>query len=169
MDKYAFLMIRYKTPDIISDIQKRLKSEELYTENDIRFKYGIEYDSHITIAPCLDNDINIEKIKKYLLPIDKYQAYITNISSFDNENYDVLKCDIASMPIIKTNEKIRNHFTLNTEYKDYHPHMTIAYLKKGIIDKYKKNTMDKLIKLNPIEFWFSYYDKNGNEKTKTWR
>lgn len=169
MDKYAFLMIKYKTPSIVSEIQDKLNKDELYIEDNGRFSYGIEKDCHVTIAACMDNDVDIEDLKKYLKPLSTYQAYITNISSFKNEKYDVLKCDVASLPIVETNEIITKNFTLHSEYKTYHPHLTIAYVKHGVAEKYKKDNMDKLIKLTPKEFWFSYYDKDGNEKEVTWK
>ena len=40
--KYAFLMIRFNTPDIIKDIQEQLSEDDLYYGDDSRSGYGIE-------------------------------------------------------------------------------------------------------------------------------
>lgn len=60
--EYAFLMIEYETPVFIKDLQNSIKKEELYTEKDSD-DYGLEKESHVTVVPCLDNDINLEELK----------------------------------------------------------------------------------------------------------
>ena len=161
-NKYAFLMIDYETPELIKELQDSISSNEIY-DND-KHEYGIEKESHVTLVPCLDNDTDCEDLKKYLLPLSKYEIVLTNISYFKNDDYDVLKCDANSDFLDKTNKEIAKDFKLHTEFKDYHPHMTIAYLKHGIVDKYTKDCLDKLIVLKPKSFRFSFYDENGEQK-----
>lgn len=171
MDKYAFLMIRFDTPETIKDIQDKLSDEDLYTsedENDMN-NYGIEDDTHVTLAPCLDNDIDIDKLKSLLKPLDEYSIILTNISKFQSDKYDVLKCDAASTSLFNSNTEILKHFKSHSEHKEYHPHATIAYVKKGVADKYLKDVLDKLEVLTPKEFHFSYYDDNGNAKDIIWK
>ena len=63
-----------------------------------------------------------------------------------------------------TNKKILSKFESHSEYKDsYHPHLTIAYLKKGQADRFCKR-LKSFIKIEPTEFLFSYID-NGEEKS----
>ena len=170
MDNYAFLMIKYKTPSLIKDIHNKLDPNDIYKDDtDNKHSYGIEKDTHVTVVPCMDNDVNIDDIKKLLEPLDKYKIYLTNISKFDNDKYDVLKCDVASMALFKTNADILKKFKSHSEYKEYNPHVTIAYTKKGIADNFTKDTLDKLVMLEPECFWFSYYDSDGNEKELTWK
>ena len=170
MEKYAFLMIKYKTPYFIKDIWKNLSEDDLYRDDtDSRFNYGLEKDTHVTVVPCMNNDVNINIIKSMLKPLDEYKIYLTNISKFDNDKYDVLKCDVASIPLFNTNSDMLNKFETHSDYKEYHPHVTIAYTKKGVADKFTKDTLDKLIMLEPECFWFSYYDKDDNEKEITWK
>lgn len=167
--KYAFLMIRFNTPDIIKEIQEKLSDDDLYYGDDSRSGLGIETDTHVTLVPCLDNNVDLDDIKDMLEPLDKYQTFLTNISMFDNPDFEVLKCDASSIPLFNTNKLITDKYPTHSDYKEYHPHATIAYVKHGVAEKYTKDVLDKLIVLEPKEFWFSYYDENGNEKEVTWK
>lgn len=171
MDKYGFLMVRYSTPDFIKDIQDGIPEEDLYipTDENEKYSYGIEDDTHVTLAACLDNDINLDELKALLKPLDEYKILLTNISKFGNEKYDVLKSDVASISLFQTNKDILGKFESHSQFKEYHPHVTIAYLKCGAGDKYLKDPLDKLEYLQPKEFHFSYYDGDGEEKHKTWK
>lgn len=161
--EYAFLMIDYDTPDIISGIHNALSDEEIYADD--TDDYGIEHETHVTLVPCLDNNVDINELKAMLEPIDKYKLMLNNISMFtNNENYDVLKCDANSFTLKDTNKRITDKFPTHSEYKDYHPHVTIAYLKKGIGDRYVKDILTPLVILEPKCFHFSYVDENGNNK-----
>lgn len=161
--EYAFLMIDYDTPEIIKDIHNKISDEEVYTEKDE--EYGIEHETHVTVVPCLDNDINLDRIKEMLEPLEKYKLMLNNISMFtNNEKYDVLKCDANSFILKNTNKKITSKFPTHSEYKEYNPHVTIAYLKKDIGEKYTKDILSPLVVLKPKRFHFSYVDKNGDEK-----
>lgn len=167
--KYAFLMIRFNTPYIIKEIQEKLSEDDLYYGDGSRSGFGIETDTHVTLVPCLDNNVDLDDIKDMLEPLDKYQTFLTNISMFDNPDFEVLKCDASSIPLFNTNKLITDKFPTHSEYRDYHPHATIAYVKHGVAEKYTKDVLDKLVVLEPKEFWFSYYDENGNEKEITWK
>ena len=155
--EYAFLMVDYETPSIIKDLQKKIPSRELYTEENNE-DYGLEKQSHVTLVPCLDNDIDIDKMKSYLKPINEYDIVLTDISKFECEKFDVLKCAVKSKALKDTNKEIVDKFETHSEYKDYNPHMTIAYMKKGMADKYLKKILDKLILLKAKNFNFSYFD-----------
>lgn len=163
--EYAFLMVDYEKPSFITDLQNKIKKEDLYVEegND---DYGIEKNSHVTLVPCLDNDVDLEELKKYLKDISEYDAILTDISKFECEDYDVLKCAAKSKTLYDTNKKIVKIFDTHSEYKEYQPHLTIAYMKHGKADKYLKEILPKLIHINPKNFHFSYVDKNGREKEK---
>lgn len=170
--EYAFLMIDYEMPSFIKDLQNKIPNNELYFGTDEEKKdnqYGFEKESHVTLAPCLDSDVDINKLKELLLPLKEYKCILNNISIFENDNYDVLKADVKCPNMHKTYNKIKENFELYSAYKEYHPHMTIAYMQKGMADKYKKKMLDKIEELTPINFDFSYTNDKGidvNEKFK---
>nr|UWD58692.1 MAG: 2'-5' RNA ligase superfamily protein [Bacteriophage sp.]DAF44165.1 MAG TPA: RNA 2',3'-cyclic phosphodiesterase [Myoviridae sp. ctNQV2] len=170
--EYAFLMIDYEMPTFIKDLQNKIPKNELYFGTDEEKKdnqYGLEKESHVTLAPCLDSDVDINKLKELLLPLKEYKCILNNISIFENDNYDVLKADVKCPNMHKTYNKIKENFELHSAYKEYHPHMTIAYMQKGMADKYKKKMLDKIEELTPTSFDFSYTNDKGidvNEKFK---
>lgn len=170
--EYAFLMIDYEMPSFIKDLQNKIPNNELYFGTDEEKKnnqYGFEKESHVTLAPCLDSDVDINKLKELLLPLKEYKCILNNISIFENDNYDVLKADVKCPNMHKTYNKIKENFELHSAYKEYHPHMTIAYMQKGMADKYKKKMLDKIEELTPTSFDFSYTNDKGidvNEKFK---
>ena len=161
--KYAFLMIDYDTPQFIKELHKTIPESELYYEDGDKSKYGCEKETHVTIVPCLDNNTDIEKLKKYISPIEQYKILLTNISKFECEKYDVLKAAVRSMVLSDTNRKIKEEFDTFSEHEDYEPHITIAYMQKGMADKYLKDIITPLVVLNPNNFHYSYYDKEGCE------
>jgi 2'-5' RNA ligase len=167
-DKFAFLMIDFEMPEFIKELQKSIPEIELYKDENSENDYGLEKETHVTVVPCLDNDINLDDLKKLLKPLKEYNTILTDISLFKND-YDVLKCNASSMTLFETNKNILSKFKSHSEYKDYKPHVTIAYLKKGMGDKYVKDMLDKLIVLTPTNFTFSFYDKDGNFKKEQWK
>ena len=160
--QYAFLMVDYETNEYIKDIQDKIKEEELYFEDD-NDDYGLETNPHVTLVPCLDNDIDLQKLKTYLDDLSEYDIILTDLSKFECENFDVLKCAVKSDKLIQTNKKILKDYETHSDYKEYNPHLTIAYMKHGMADKYLKKILPKLIHLKPKNFHFSYVDKNNNE------
>lgn len=157
-------MIDYDTPDFIKDLHKRIKENEIYQKDN---EYGYEKESHVTLVPCLDNNVDLEKLKTYLDDISNYKIVLTDLSKFECDEYDVLKCNVASMKLNETNNKIKKDFETFSEYKNnYKPHLTVAYMQKGMADKYLKKSLDKLIVLKPKNFRFSWWE-NGVMKVKT--
>ena len=163
--EYAFLMIEYETPIFIKDLQNSIKKEELYFEENSN-DYGLEKESHVTLVPCLDNDVSLNELKKYLKNISDYDIILTDISKFECEKFDVLKCAVKSKALKDTNKEILKHFDSHSEFKDYTPHLTIAYMQHGMADKYTKNILDKLVHLNPKNFHFSYVENGKNKDVR---
>ena len=163
MDKLAFLMIKYDTPYLIKRFQNIVDEDDVYKYGDA--DYGLEFNSHVTLAPCLDNTITVDELKVFLDPIYKYDVKIGCMSMFECDDYDVLKYDVTSQRLIDTNKRIGEEYKMHTEYK-YHPHMTAAYMKKGRAEKYLDGRFDHFpMVIMPKHFIWSYYDNGGNQQT----
>lgn len=164
--KYAFLMVRYKLPSKIQNIQDKIPSDILYRDDNSPNDYGKETDHHVTLAACLENDVDLDQVKKHLKPLKDYVAYAKGVSLFRNQKYDVIKCDIISPDLVSTNKDIMENFISHSEYKNqYQPHLTLAYVEKGQGSSFEQN-FDRLIELTPVSFLFSWFD-NGQEKQET--
>lgn len=165
--EYGFLMIGFDKPEFIQELQNMIPYDELYTEEGSD-DYGIENECHVTLVPCLDKHLDVDELKKELKELKKYSVLISNISKFENEKYDVLKCDVGSAHLFDTNEKICSKFPTFSEYKDYHPHMTIAYMKKGMADKYLQDSIMPLVVINPSCFMWSGSNKDETDLNMKW-
>lgn len=164
---YGFLMVSYEKPRFIQELQDKIPTEELYVEED-NDDFGIENDTHVTLVPCLDKHLNVDELKKYLKPLKSYPILLSNISKFENDKFDVLKCDIGSGPLYLTNYEICQKFPTYSEFKEYHPHMTIAYMKKGMSDKYVKDYISPIVILKPKSFIWSGCDSNDIDIRLEW-
>lgn len=125
--------------------------------------YGIETEPHVTVLYGLD-DPNILDLKKLverecLFPTIK----ITGISSFENEEFDVLKFSVEAPGLHNLNRLIRENFKYENKYNDYVPHITISYLKKGTAQKYL-NQPSLEGDLNPKNFIYSYGERDNRQK-----
>lgn len=159
-------MVDFDTPTLIEDLQKKIPEEELYYEDDDHTNYGFEKETHVTLVACLDNDVTVEDLKPYLKKLSEYKVVLTDISKFDNEKFDVLKCSAKSFKLDETNKEICDNFKTHSEYKVYKPHVTIAYMKKGMADKYLKNDISPLVVLKPKNFTYSWWEGDDNKKEK---
>lgn len=170
MREYACIMLDYEQPGFIKEIQKTIPEDEIYfgETKEQKDDYGIETEAHISIAFGLETDVKFDDFKKHLFPLDEYKTILVNVSVFENKLFDVLKVDARCPKAAESNKLIQKDFELHTEYKDFHPHMTIAYLKKGFADKYKKSMLDKIEDIKPYEFNYSY-NVDGEDKNEFYK
>jgi 2'-5' RNA ligase len=159
-NEYGCLMIYldFKKEDW-DKIQELIDDEDLYTvKNDPT--YGRENEPHVTILYGFHEDIPYDELEIQILKIKKPRLSIKDVSSFNNE-FDVLKFDIESPSLHKLNDKFRK-FPHTNRYTDYHPHVTIAYLKKGKAKKY----IDKIKKLGDMKIKPEKIVYSGVDDTK---
>lgn len=143
-----------KMQDIIDD-------EDLY-EPKGESGFGKEHDIHVTILYGLHKDVDDKDIAEEINKIKMPEIKLGKVSSFENDRFDVLKFDVESEDLTKLNEKFKK-FPYTSDFPKYHPHCTIAYVKKGLAKKY----IDKLNKADKIEVQpdkIVYSKANGEKK-----
>jgi len=136
MNQYGCLMLSTPIKHKIKIPDKELYME--YNENNLPM-YGLETDLHCTVVYGFENTYNdklIKKLQKITNSFGTINLEITDVSTFSSENYDVLKFDVNSPQLETMNEIITKLFKPVITHPIYHPHITIAYLKKGYADKY---------------------------------
>lgn len=114
---------------------KSIPKENIYNDplDDTK---GIEDEPHITVLYGLHTD-DVNDVKNVLKDFTgSITVKLGKISLFKNDKFDVLKIDVESDDLKKLNSIIK---TLKNEnkYPVYHPHLTLAYVKKGTCDKYE--------------------------------
>lgn len=113
--------------------KKIIKDDILYFAPDD--DYGRETTPHVTIKYGFSTDLTSDEQNKFLVDLHPFTVQIESISIFDSEKFDVVKFDITISPILKRLREMADKFPNEDKHPIYHPHMTLAYVKKGSFDK----------------------------------
>ena len=150
--KYGCVMLYFHFPEI-EDIHSKIDAKDVYFEEGDG-SYGLEYKPHTTLLYGLHEEVSIDDIKNILEEFQFGTCKIYNISLFKNEKYDVLKFDVEGKNLKKCNSKL-SKLPHTSDFPDYHPHLTIAYLSKGMGKKYTEMFEDVSFKLKPSHVIYS--------------
>lgn len=159
VNEYGCVMLYLDYPDF-KDIQSKIDKKDLYEDpNDD--SYGLESNCHVTILYGLHEVVKDEYIKEIVDKFDFNDDIVSNgLSLFKNEKYDVLKFDVVkdNNDLGKCNNELKNLPNTNT-FPVYHPHITLAYLKRGFGKKYVKllNNKDEYV-FKPTKIIYSKID-----------
>ena len=131
------------------DIKNWKKIKSLVKIEDLH-ENGFSNNPHVTILYGLvgfqDQQQIIDLVKTFSKDIEVELDYI---STFEKDEFDVIKFDIDNQLINDLNIKIKKFINSN-DYPVYHPHLTIAYLKKG-------KGKDYVGEIEPITIKAKYY------------
>jgi len=159
----ATIMVEFETPPFILQMQDSIDQDDLYTEPDNNY-YGIEHESHVTLAFNLDNNIDLEQLKKHLMDISQYDALLTDVSVFESEKYDILICNVKSDAMTTTHNELVKVFKVEDPFNSYILHMTIAHMKNGRANRYLRKQIKTPILMKAKNFLFSNFDEAGNRR-----
>lgn len=157
---YGCVMLFFDFPEM-STLHNIIKPQDiLHKEDDDSF--GLEDEPHTTLLYGLHDEVSLQDVTEIL---DEY-AYSTcmasNISLFENEEFDVLKFDVTGEYLHETNGDLQTLPHTST-YPDYHPHLTIGYLKPGKGKQYVKE-------IGNVEYWlapqYAVFSQPDDTKTK---
>jgi hypothetical protein len=158
--EYGCAMLYFDFPQI-NEIHDLIESDDIYTEEgDTTF--GLEKEPHTTLLFGLHDGVTTDDISKVLTGFKYGNCNIKSASLFENEKYDVLKFDVDGENLHETNAKLRK-FPHTNNFPDYHPHMTIAYIKPGMGKKYVDLLKGKSFQLLPQHAVYSKPD--GSQDT----
>ena len=153
---------------------RQINDSDLYTENNL----GRELDSHITIKYGIISD-DVKQVEKLFKGIKQFKATLGDVKHFSPEGreFDVLTVSVESKDLSDMNGKITKELKCATGLPsdEYHPHITIAYIKKGKCkDLYgNKEFVGKEITIDSVEFSPVEGDKTtielGNKKEAAYR
>lgn len=125
--------------------------------------YGKETYPHVTILFGFhDNPDNINKLQTELPINGPIKVPLVKLSHFSNDQFDVLKLDVDSDDLRMLNQWCKDNFEYTSSYPNYHPHVTVAYLKKGTGKKYDRDMTDSVVTIaNKLT-----YSSSNRVKTK---
>lgn len=132
--RYGCVMVYLDIPNW-QNIVSHIDSEDLYKPNQGRF--GIETDPHITILYGLHSNVNDEDVINVFkgLKSDELDVNVEGIDIFENPEFDVIKMNVESEKLNQLNQELRR-LPHTSDFPDYKPHITIAYLLSGTGKKY---------------------------------
>lgn len=148
--EYGALMLQLKF-DNWDNVLSSIDKEDLYDEEP---GFGLEHEPHTTVLFGFHKNADIDKIKE-LVKVncdDNITVKIKNISHFETEKYDVVKYDVESKTLNKLNSLMTKNFDYTNDYPEYHPHVTIAYVKKGKGKKYDKKIENEKVESNTFKY-----------------
>lgn len=156
---YGCVML-YFNDDDVKKIYPIIDQDDLYTDGE---GYGLETEPHCTLLYGLHDNVTDEDIEHVIENhvFDTCKAH--NLSCFENDLYDVLKFDIDGNGLFKINDELKQ-FPYTTEYPNYHPHMTIAYLKPGMGKNYVKLLSKRYDRLYLKPKYVIYSKTDGTKK-----
>jgi len=122
-------------------LQDVIDEDDIYHEED-NDGFGREDEPHVTILYGIHADVPDEEVEKLIEQIKEPKIELKKVSAFKNDKFEVLKFDVESEDLQELNKKFKSLPHTST-FPEYHPHVTIAYMKKGTCDKYIKKLNDK--------------------------
>ena len=145
----------------MSDLHGQIEKEDVYVDPEDQ-TFGLEDEPHVTLLYGLHNNVGLDKVEPIVgAPVySKVKAH--NPSLFENDKYDVLKFDIKGDQLSELNTKLKQ-FPFTSDFPDYHPHMTVAYIKKGMGKKYADQFKGKEYQISPSH---AVYSMANGEKHK---
>jgi len=156
---YGCAMLYFDFPEM-TELHKKIEKADVFVDpKDSTF--GLETEPHCTLLYGLHDDVAIDTIKKIVNGFNFGECSIKAPSLFENEKFDVLKYDVEGSGLHDCNAEL-SKLPHTTDYPDYHPHMTVAYLKTGMGKKYIN-----ILGATPITLKPSYIVYSQPDGTKT--
>ena len=141
---------------LMKNIHSEINPADIYTVEEDN-SYGLEDEPHCTLLYGLKPEVSLEQVRERLEGFDFGECLAHNISLFENEKFDVLKFDIKGDNLHAANKSLCE-LPYSSDYPDYHPHMTVAYLKPGKGSKYLKILNSQEHSLKPLHIVYSMAD-----------
>jgi 2'-5' RNA ligase len=142
-------------------LHKLIEPDDIYTEDEDR-TYGLEDEPHCTLLYGLDPKVTLDQVKEKVGPFKFSDLIAYNASLFENPKFDVLKFDmrypIKGGSFLHKCNKALCELPYKSDFPDYHPHMTVAYIKPGLGKKYVSLFKDKEYNITPSSIVYSEAD-----------
>lgn len=132
---YGCAMLYFDFPQMYK-IHDAINLNDIYIQEGDR-SYGLEDEPHCTLLYGLHKGVSVDDIKKITNNYTFTPLKAHNVSLFANPDYDVLKFDIEGENLHEINSDLQQ-YPFTSTFPDYHPHMTIGYLKPGTGKRYVK-------------------------------
>ena len=122
------------------EIISYINPDDVYSGGDDT--HGIQEKPHLTLLYPIFEYVKYEQVKSVLQSILDKEIFIEidSIDIFENDKFDVVKFNVKNNDYLnKIHNELKIKIPNDDKFDIYKPHITIAYTKKGMGKKYKKN------------------------------
>ena len=160
---YGCVMLYCSFPGEIIKLQDTINPDDLQDP-------GIEYEPHCTLLYGLHEGVTLDQVTNIVNQFKFADLKAHSPSLFENPEFDVFKFDVGyptkGGAFLHHCNNLLKKLPNTQTYPDYHPHMTIAYLKPGKGKQYVEHFINK----GAHEFitkptHIVYSEPNGNKTT----
>lgn len=131
---YGCAMLDVNIPDSDwSKLQVLIDDDEVYDNKG----FGREDEPHITLLYGLHDTVDDNDIKETVEEFDEIMVTLSKVGFFTNDKFDVIKYELSDKQLFEMNTLLKE-FPHTSSYPIYEPHLTIAYVKKGLGDEIAK-------------------------------
>lgn len=117
------------------ELTDKINFEDIYTDVEDP-TYGKEKYPHLTLLYGLHSEVTLEQIKNCFSGINSIDVKVNGIGTFQGEQFDVVKLNVEKNYQLQTIFDNLSKLPNSNKFKDYQPHITISYLRKGTAMKY---------------------------------
>ena len=162
--EYGCAMLYFDFPSLFK-VQDAIDPKDLYEDPDDD-SYGFDDEPHVTLLFGLHKEVTDEEVKDIVSSFVYRPIKLTKLSIFENPDYDVLKFDVSRSGggeiLYKANKELRK-LPYTSNFPDYHPHMTVGYLKKGTGKKWAEKIDTGEFTITPNFVTFSKPDSTKSK------
>jgi hypothetical protein len=133
-DVYKFSCTQIQAPADIAGFLMQWGKQNIPEENlyyDEKGDNGREVEPHVTVKYGLQIPAPNQALLQIIGTTKPFKVKLGLVSLFENPKFDVVKVDVDSPELHQLNRAISEAIPCKDTFPDYHPHMTIAYVKKG--------------------------------------
>jgi len=155
------VMLYFSFPELLH-IHDSIMASDLYTEEDDR-TYGYEDEAHTTLLYGVGPDVEVRDIENITNNYIFEDCKLHNVSLFTtNPKYDVLKFDVEGEPLHQIHQELKS-IPYESDFPNFHPHLTIAYIQKGLGQKYADVVKKKYPEIWLTPQYIVYSEGDGSQ------
>lgn len=161
LDSYGCIMLSLDVD--LSAVQGVIDAEDIYVDDEATTSHytGLVDYPHVTLLYGVLDGVSAEDVQAALQDVEFGAVKLSPVACFEPEEYDVLIFEAESPALQLAHDKLCEVLPYYSTYPDYKPHCTIAYLKKGVAQKYVEIMADIELVATPIDVL--YNDINDDE------
>jgi len=138
LEGHSYSCVMINLPDELADRinswgKQQIPDTALFVDKDGGM--GREEETHVTVKFGLLDAMPSPELKDVFRNTQPFDIELKPITLFRQDDYDVVKMDVISAQLHALNREVCNVAPHHDTHPEYHPHVTIAYVKKGTCDR----------------------------------